>query len=132
MFPSLLYLPNKQPGKMIPPHVCDDLQLTQLLRRDAITVSSAACGRDDILARHEVFRSLDDPEVRSHFSALHKNVTTLNRLDGLLSSSKCSRERDVVFLTLMHEYVQFSLQAAKTMGSGVFLKRMRHPALRVA
>ncbi len=105
---------------MIPPHVCDDLQLTQLLRRDAITVSSAACGRDDILARHEVFRSLDDPEVRSHFSALHKNVTTLNRLDGLLSSSKCSRERDVVFLTLMHEYVQFSLQAAKTMGSGVF------------
>lgn len=104
----------------MPSHVCDDLQLTQLLRRDAISVSAVACGRHEILARHEVFRSLEDSEVRAHFSTLYKSVTALTRLDGLLSAAKCGHERDAVFLTLMYEYAAFSLRAAKEIGNGVF------------
>lgn len=104
----------------MPAQVCDDLQLTQLLRRDAISVSAAACGRDDILARHDVFRSLENPEVRAHFTALHKSITSLYRLDGLLNSAKCAHERDAIFLTLMYEYAAFSQRAAKSAGSGVF------------
>lgn len=120
MLPSLLYLQGKGGGKSIPPHVCDDLQLTQLLKRDAISVSLAVCGREDILARHDMFRSLEDPAVRSHFSALHKSVTTLSRLDGLFSAAKCEHERNAIFLTLMHEYRDFMQLAAKSAGSGVF------------
>ena len=119
MLPSLLYLKGKG-GKTIPPHVFDDLQLTQLLKRDAITVSSAVCGPDDILARHDVFRSLEAPDVRSHFVALHRSVTTLSRLDAQLASAKCESERNAIFVTLMHEYRDFMRRASKSVGSGTF------------
>jgi len=117
MLPSLLYLKGKG-GKPIPPHVFDDLQLTQLLKRDSILVSSAACGPDDILARHDVFRSLEDPAVRAHFTALHKSVSTLSRLDAQLAAAKCESERCAIFVTLMYVYRDFMRRAAKPMGNG--------------
>ena len=121
-YPSLMFLSQK-PEETIHPDVFEDLKLTLLLSRDAVESMRPVCGKDDILARHELFRVLENDEVRAQFKVLAQDMSELARLYDAYTASGSEDERRVIYVSLLKCAAQFGYDAVDFKGSGVFFER---------
>ena len=78
-YPSLMFL-SDLPEETIHPDVFEDLKLNLLLSRDAVKSMRYVCGKDDILARHELFRVLENDDLRAQFKVQAQDMAELARL----------------------------------------------------
>lgn len=121
-YPSLMFL-SEPPQEMIDPYVFEDLKLTLLLSRDAVESMRPVCGRDDILARHELFQVLENEEIRRQFKILAQDMAGLARLYDAYTESGSDDERRVIYVSLLRCAAQFGYDAVDFQGSGVFFER---------
>ncbi len=121
-YPSLMFLSQK-PEETIHPDVFEDLKLTLLLSRDAVQSMRPVCGKDDILARHELFRVLENDEIRAQFKVLAQDMAELARLYDAYTASGSEDEQRVIYVSLLKCAAQFGYDAVDFKGSGVFFER---------
>lgn len=121
-YPSLMFL-AEPPEEIINPDVFEDLKLTLLLSRDAVRSMRYVCGRDDILARHELFRVLENDEIRAQFKVLAEDMAELARLYDAYTESGSEDEQRVIYVSLLRCAAQFGYDAVDFKGSGVFFER---------
>lgn len=121
-YPSLMFL-REPSSEMIDPYVFEDLKLTLLLSPDAVGSMRRVCGKEDILARHELFRVLEDDEVREQFKVLAYDMAELARLYDAYTESGSEDEKRVIYVSLLRCAAQFGYDAVDFKGSGVFFER---------
>ena len=109
-YPSLMFL-AEPPEEIINPDVFEDLKLTLLLSRDAVRSMRYVCGRDDILARHELFRVLENDEIRAQFKVLAEDMAELARLYDAYTESGSEDEQRVIYVSLLRCAAQFGYDA---------------------
>lgn len=86
-YPSLMFLAEPS-EEIISPDVFEDLKLTLLLSEDAVKSMRYVCEKEDILARHELFRVLENDALRAQFKVLAQDMAELARLyDAYMESA---------------------------------------------
>ena len=121
-YPSLMFLKDL-PEEVMNPDVFEDLKLTLLLSGDAVKSMRYVCGKDDILARHELFRVLENDALRSQFKVLAEDMSELARLYDAYVDSDSEDARRVIYISLLKSAAQFGYDAVDFQGSGVFFER---------
>jgi len=121
-YPSLMFL-GAPPAEKISAEVFEDLKLTLLLSGDAVSSMRHVCGREDILARHELFQVLENDEVRAQFKVLAHDMAELARLYDAYEASGSEDERRVIYISLLKWAAQFGYDAVDFKASGVFFDR---------
>ncbi len=121
-YPSLMFL-KELPEEVINPDVFEDLKLTLLLSSDAVKSMRYVCGKEDILARHELFRVLENDDLRSQFKVLAEDMSELARLYDAYVDSDSEDARRVICISLLKCAAQFGYDAVDFQGSGVFFER---------
>ncbi len=110
-YPSLLYY-EKQTIKPIDVSVFEDLQLAFFIDGETAKAVSVPCAGENITARHEIFRLLENPEFRTFFSELYETVCDICDLDKTLKQARCDFERNVIFASLMRLVIAFAEKAS--------------------
>ncbi len=121
-YPSLLF--TAAPSRTrIARETFDDLKLDLLLSDEAIAAMTTAGTPEDIPIRQELFRVLENKDVRMQLKLLARNIEEVYKLDAALKVSKCDNERNYLYFNLLNAEMKFFRNAAKTTGSGFFLER---------
>ena len=121
-YPSLMFL-SEPSGARMRADAFEDLKLTLLVSPPVIESMRDMCAQEDILARQELFRALEDDEVRAEATELSEQMSELYRFYDAYIDSNNEDERRVIFVGLMKAAVGFTELAAKFKASGVFYER---------
>lgn len=121
-YPSLLF--TAAPSKTyIERETFDDLKLDLLLSDEAISAMTTAGTPEDIPIRQELFRVLENKDIRLQLKLLARNIEEVYKLDAAYKTAKCDNERYYLYFNLLNAEMKFFRNAAKTTGSGFFLER---------
>lgn len=121
-YPSLLF--TSAPSQVhIERETFDDLKLDLLLSDEAISAMTTAGTPEDIPVRQELFKALEDKELRIRLKLLARNIEDVYKLDAAYAASKCDNERNYLYFNLLNAEMKFFRNAAKTQGKGFFLER---------
>lgn len=121
-YPSLMFLAEPS-EEIISPDVFEDLKLMLLLSEDAVKSMRYVCEKEDILARHELFRVLENDALRAQFKVLAQDMAELARLYDAYMESASEDEQRVIYVSLLKCAAQFGYDAVDFKGSGVFFER---------
>jgi len=121
-YPSLMFL-SEPTGVRMRADAFEDLKLTLLVSQPVIESMLDMCTREDILARQELFRSLENDETREQAAQLSALMDELYRFYDAYIDSNNDDERRVIFVGLMKAAVQFTEAAAQFKADGVFYER---------
>ena len=121
-YPSLMFL-SEPSGARMRADAFEDLKLTLLVSPPVVESMRDMCAPEDILARQELFRALEDDEVRAEATELSAQMSELYRFYDAYIDSNNEDERRVIFVGLMKAAVVFTELAAKFRASGVFYDR---------
>lgn len=126
-YPDLIFItvPNDRTGRKIDASVFDDLKLTALIREDIIEVMRIPCGAEDIKARQNMFRSMEDPAVRAHMRKLSVDMENLSSLADRYTKARCENEKNIVYLNLAQALTVFFSDAAAFECGNILYKRFR-------
>lgn len=90
---------------IIPYSVFADVGLDKLFTDNAIKVLSLPCCREDILARQEIFRLMENEDFYEWFSALFMSLKVLDRARYMIDSAAHEVEYCALFYTYANAYV---------------------------
>lgn len=121
-YPSIMFL-GEPAGVQMRADAFEDLKLNLLVSEPVIESMRDMCTSEDILARQELFRALENDETRSQAGLLSDCMDELYRFYDAYIDSTNEDERRVIFLGLMKAAVTFTREAAKFKASGVFYER---------
>ena len=121
-YPSLMFL-SEPTGTRMRADAFEDLKLTLLVSAPVIESMLDMCTPEDILARQELFRALEDDETRREATELSAQMDELYRFYDAYIDSNNEDERRVIFVGLMKAAVCFTELAAKFRAAGVFYER---------
>nr|MBQ4320386.1 hypothetical protein [Clostridia bacterium] len=116
-YPSLLYI-NDPVNPATDYTVFEDVKLTNLLGTDVIDAIKFPLGEENILARQEFFKELEDSKFRSALSDVYDKIETVAAYDERRSSASTEVERKCAFVGLMRAYADFCRAAASLDGKG--------------
>ena len=121
-YPSLLF--TAAPSRtQIARETFDDLKMDLLLSDEAISAMTTAGTPEDIPIRQELFRVLENKNIRLQLKLLARNIEEVYKLDAAYNASKCDNERNYLYFNLINAEMKFFRNAAKTEGKGFFLER---------
>ncbi|MBR6521133.1 MAG: hypothetical protein IKT47_00530 [Oscillospiraceae bacterium] len=122
IFPSLLFTSAPSRTK-IARETFDDLKMELLLSDEAISAMTTAGTPEDIPIRQELFRVLENKDIRLQLKLLARNIEEVYKLDAAYNASKCDNERNYLYFNLVNAEMKFFRNAAKTEAKGFFLER---------
>ncbi len=121
-YPSLLF--TAAPSQThIERDAFNDLKLDLLLSDEAISAMTTAGTPEDIPVRQELFKVLENKDIRIQLRLLARNIEEVYKLDAAYTASKCDNERYYLYFNLINAVMKFYRNAAKTTANGFFLER---------
>lgn len=121
-YPSLLF--TMAPSQTtIERDTFDDLKLNMLFSDEAISAMTTVCIPEDIPVRQEMFKILENKDIRAQLKLLARNIEEVYKLDAAYSAAKCDNERNFLYFNLINAEMKFFRNAAKIDSNGFFLKR---------
>lgn len=121
-YPSLLF--TSAPSQThIDRETFNDLKLDLLLSEEAISAMTTAGTPEDIPVRQELFKVLENKDIRIQLKLLARNIEEVYKLDAAYAASKCDNERNYLYFNLINAKMKFIRNAAKTSEKGFFLER---------
>ena len=121
-YPSLLFITAESDTHIIRESFTD-LKLDLLLSDEAISAMTTAGTPEDIPVRQELFKVLEQKDIRVQLKLLARNIEEVYKLDAAYNTAKCDNERNYLYFNLLNAEMKFFRNAAKTEGRGFFLKR---------
>jgi len=126
MFPSLLWLSETHPkNHRIAAQVFDDVNLDRLLPPATVKKMADPCTPEEILARHALFRCLEDPETAQTFERLDVALSAYGRTQDALRQAETEYERLILFVECAKNYRQV-LEALRALPAEVPFSRGLH------
>ncbi len=118
IFPDLIYTDQK-PTASLDPIVFEDMKLGSMIREDITEVMRSLCSANDIKARQEIFRALDDAAVMSYFEGMAEIAAEMAELDEAYRESRCDEEKRYIFLYLIRSVCGFVRAASAGIAEGI-------------
>ena len=109
---------------IIPYSVFADVGLDKLFTDNAIKVLSLPYCREDILARQEIFRLMENEDFYEWFSALFMSLKVLDRARYMIDSATHEVEYCALFYTYANAYVT-AIENAENDFDAVLLKTLK-------
>ncbi len=116
-YPSLLYR-DPPAGRPLSLSVFEDLQITQLIRTDVLEAVLSPCGKDNILARNELFRAAEREPFLALLDRLDASLVRAEELYRIYTEAHHEGEKAVIFASLLSEAIAFAHLAAPDPGAG--------------
>jgi hypothetical protein len=129
--PSLLYIDPDLRGEEVGAQVMTDIRLTSLLSESAVSVLRRPCGKDDILARREVFKYAETERGKNTLAELRRALVSLSHSSEFLSSARSDNERYAMFVGYARESAAFMSAAAQIESECLLLSRFSGHYMRI-
>jgi len=116
-YPSLLYInePKNPPTDLT---VFEDIKLTNLLGTDMIDAIKYPLDEENILARQELHRELEDEAFLGRLRTVCEKIETVAAYHDRRSTAATEIERQCAFVGLLKAYAEFCRAAAALDGKG--------------
>ncbi len=121
-YPSLLYYtkPNKRAIEL---SVFEDLQLLNFIPKRVAKSASVPCEKENIIARQELFRCLEDKALREKFCSLYEIACDLHTLNSAWNDAPTDEAKCIVFFFLCEAVRAFTEGASECDSSDLLLGR---------
>ena len=114
-YPSLLYLTEPE-TPAIDATVFEDVKLIHLVGGDVLDAMKYPLNAENITARQELFREMEDPAFSEWLHRLHDRIEDVARYDARMNSAAAEIERKCAFVGLLRAYIAFCREAAAREG----------------